>query len=135
MFISIRELYNSWTERERTRMRGRVVFIADHVLLTCSHTRTWSLMARRSFPSSSWVMHTSDPSGKNCSAVFDISSARSGCSGSTGLPMCRPAVVAARCVSHKGKILVVYHKDRRFSLWDFSPQGTFVHFKDPCGIL
>jgi len=24
---------------------------------------------------------------------------------------------------------------RRFSLWDFSPQGTFVHFKDSCGIL
>ena len=24
---------------------------------------------------------------------------------------------------------------RQFSLWDFFPQGTFVHFKDPCGIL
>jgi len=23
----------------------------------------------------------------------------------------------------------------QFSLWDFFPQGTFVHFKDPCGIL
>jgi len=24
---------------------------------------------------------------------------------------------------------------RRFSLWDFFPQGTFIHFKDPGGIL